>query len=170
MYVPEKRTINGITTGDLLTFGRLSQENDDEESPVIWRVLEIGDNEALLIKKKAVMRSRYCDRKAIGNPWYIMWGNSLAREMCNGAFFHKAFTEDEKKSIIPQEIVEAWRGSRCIDEVFLLSEEEVLLLLPEMEQRMASATDELERNAAASGTENYLLRGDYGVGEGNVFW
>ena len=135
----------GVKTGEIIEFGRYPQGSNSEIQPVRWKVLNIEENIALLLAEDCLMMSGYCDaKKGYGNPWYLMWGNCLAREMCNGHFYHEAFDSKEKCIIKPKTILETIYGPRCKDEVFLLSEGEAALFLDEPEDRRAKLSLKLQ--------------------------
>ena len=144
LYQPEQRSFNGLQTGDVLTFGSYAQREKGERQPIRWRILNINETEALLISEKSLMTSGYCDgKKAYESPWYTIYGNSLAREMCNGVFYETAFDSKEKECIIPQRIDAVSIGPVCTDAVFLLSEEQVRLFFRDEADRRARPTDDL---------------------------
>ncbi len=143
LFSPEQRTFHGLRTGSLLTFGSYAQRENRKKQPVQWRVLDISESEAFLITEKSVMISGYCDAKKVyGNPWYTRYGNCLAREMCNGVFYHKAF-DSEKDCILPQRVDGVKYGPVCTDEVFLLSEEQARLFFRDASDRRTMPSDDL---------------------------
>lgn len=135
----------GAKTGEIIEFGRYPQGSNSEIQPVRWKVLNIEENTALLLAEDCLMMSGYCDmKKAYGNLWYLMWGNCLAREMCNGHFYHEAFDSTEKSIIKPKVILETIYGPRCEDKVFLLSEGEAALFMDAPEDRRAKLSLKLQ--------------------------
>lgn len=134
-----------IKTGEIIEFGRYPQGSNSEIQPIRWKVLNIEENTALLLAEDCLMMSGYCDmKKGHGNRWYLMWGNCLAREMCNGHFYHEAFDLTEKSIIKPKTILETIYGPRCEDEVFLLSEGEAVLFMDAPEDRRAKLSLKLQ--------------------------
>ena len=169
MYKPEQRAFDGIHTGDLLTFGSFSQSEAREKQKISWRVLDVSKDEAILISEKALLRSGYCDmKKSYGNPWYLMWGNSLARELCNGVFYQKAFNHNEKQCIVPQLIESVEYGPVCTDEVFLLSEAQARLFFKDETDRFVQPSNELIA-LEQSDSEMRLCHG-FGGQISNVSW
>lgn len=126
--------------GSVITFGSFPQGKNGEQKPINWLVLDITDNQALLITVDCLMRSGYCDpQKAYGNPWYLAWGNSVAREMCNG-YFAKFLPA---ANYMPKSYTDRYPEMTCSDKVFLLSEEEVRRFLPDENMRRALVSDYL---------------------------
>ena len=69
-------------------------------------------------------------------------------------FYDTAFSETEKALIIPREITAVQFGEKCIDNVFLLSEQEVCHYFPKPNQRMAKPTPySLQKGARRGWTE-----------------
>lgn len=138
---------SGLFAGDTVVFGRYPQGKYGETEPIEWTVLEAERDKALLLSRRALITSGYCDsRKAYGNAWYLCWGNSAAREQCCGQFYHCAFDDGEKGSIIPCAMDAALDGPRCSDPVFLLSEETVDRLMPDAAGRRAEPSAYLIAN------------------------
>ena len=143
LYTDDGEEHLGIKAGDRLKLGMWPQGPHGEEHPIVWRVLAVNGDEAMLLSERCLMLSGYCDKnKGCGNPWYLMWGNSLAREMCNGFFCHRMPAE-LKPIISQQEISTVDSGPLCRDEVFLLSEGQVRLFMPAEEERRAQPTEYL---------------------------
>ena len=99
-----------------------------KKEPIAWRVLEVKDNKALLV----------CHRMMDCYPYNIkardvLWSDSDLREFLNGdEFYGKAFSEEEKESILKSKVENLknyYFGTDCGDAtddyVFILSEEEV---------------------------------------------
>ena len=144
LYQPDNQPVHGIKNGDSLLFGTYPQGRDGEVRPIQWRVLDISGDTAYLLSDLSLIRSGYCDsQKAYGNLWYLMWGNSLAREVCCGQFFHQAFSMTEQKCLLPVRIDEVNEGPDCSDTVFLLSEPQVRLFMPDPGSRISVPSEYL---------------------------
>ncbi len=150
----------GIKAGEIIEFGCYPQGKNLEILPIRWKVLHTDAQIALLIAEDGLIMSGYCDmKKAYGNMWYLMWGNSLAREMCNGLFYHKAFNVDEKYIIRPKEMLEPLNGPKCCDEVFVLSENEVVLFMGNNENRKAKPSLGVQSEKTKYGGGVFQLEG-----------
>lgn len=130
--------------GDQIRFGQFPQEKNGEIRVVDWVVLDVTEDKAVLLSKKALIQSGYCDAdKAYGNNSIRLWKNSSAREICNKQFFEQAFSREEKKYIVPYSIESADDKACCEDNVFLLSEKQVNKWMPSAESRRTEPSDYL---------------------------
>ncbi len=135
----------GIRTGEIIEFGRYPQGRNSEMQPIRWRVLNVEEDTALLMTEDCLIMSGYCDaEKAYGKIWYLMWGNCLAREVCNGQFYYQAFDSNEREIIRPKRMREPVYGPECMDKVFLLSEGEAVLYMDAPEKRRAKLSLRLQ--------------------------
>ncbi|MBE5758927.1 MAG: hypothetical protein E7332_02725 [Clostridiales bacterium] len=138
--------------GNTILFGAYPQKSAYDYSPIEWIVLDVKGNTALCITKDALIRSGYCDpKKAYGKPEQLWWENSLAREVLNDHFLEAAFSEEEKKKLIPKTMTETHFGKTCTDSVFLLSEREAREYFPTDEERRAIPTPYAKMKGAALG-------------------
>ncbi len=153
MHRPVGHPVYGFRPGDQVYYGRYPQGPGGEVLPIRWRVLTVTGSVAFLLAENALIRSAYWDGpKDDENTWYRMWGNSLARQVCCGQFPFQAFSEEERRFLYPVEIREAANGPRCSDAVFLLSEEEAFLFLPDPADRAAAPSAYLRARQEACGT------------------
>lgn len=130
--------------GDQIRFGQFPQGKNGEIRLVDWVVLDVMEDRAVLLSKKALIQSGYCDAdKAYGNSSFLLWKNSSAREICNRQFFEQAFSREEKKYIVPYSIESADDKACCEDNVFLLAEKQVNEWMPSAESRRAEPSDYL---------------------------
>ena len=99
--------------------------------PIVWQVLAVGENgKALVISDVALDCKRYHNQKE-----EITWEKSSIRSWLNNddtGFYHRAFSQDEKNSIIETQIKNEKNteyntdgGADTTDKVFLLSKKEV---------------------------------------------
>ena len=146
--------------GETLTFGRYPQDEDsDIPSPLIWQILDIKEDSALLISKFVLEQYTYHDKQED-----ISWEKSNVRSYLNGlgaafnkngidhygkGFIDKAFTAEERKWIkqvtnknpdAPADWNNTPGGNDTDDSVFLLSYEEVFKYFPTNKLRLASPT------------------------------
>ena len=89
----ERKTLNGISVGDELLFGRFPQTSDCELMPLSWKVLCVKKGRALLITTKAII--------SVYSGCFVRdmrsWEHSKIREWLNTCFLPVAFTEAEQK-------------------------------------------------------------------------
>ena len=120
-------TRNDVQTGSYLTFGTYPQTADGtDETPIEWLVLERNGNKALLV-------SRYnLDAQPYNTEWTdITWEKCTLRTWLNRTFMNKAFTWNEKNSIVLTDVDNSknqgyskWDtdgGKNTQDKIFLLS-------------------------------------------------
>lgn len=127
--------------GSTVMIGAYPQKSTYDYSPIPWLVLKTTETTALCISKDCLITSGYCDpQTAYGKPELLWWENSEARNICNHHFFDAAFSEAEKARIIPRITSEVQLGKKCVDSVFLLSEQEVRYYFPTAIQRKSMPT------------------------------
>lgn len=98
---------------DTLKFGRY--DNNDLE----WIVIDKTDRTLFLLSKDII-----CCRQRDG----YKWATTGIREWLNTIFYRKAFNNDEKKYIETSSVI---TDGETLDNVFLLSEQELYTILPE---------------------------------------
>ncbi len=153
-----------IEVGDCIVFGNKLQEslhggNVLGSAPIEWQVLAKVDNKVLLITKQAV------DFKSYGGS---TWESSLIRSYLNDDFYNTVFSEEEKSVIVPTTVsadqnsfFDTDQGSATVDQIFLLSAEEVKAYFPTMESRCCSATAYVNGEGIFQGLNgncNWILR------------
>lgn len=135
-------------------FGRYEQDGNTANGaePIEWLVLDTDGNEVLLISKYALDSRRYH-----GNNTGISWKDSDLRKWLNGTFIDTAFNAAEQYQL-GRTITE----KNLVDEVFLLSLDEVEEYLPDNGSRRCEATDyAVKQNAyvnSGNGCSWWLLR------------
>ena len=154
----------GIEVGDTVIFGHTLQESLHGGSvlggaPIEWQVLAKEDNKLLLITKQAI------DYKPYGGS---TWEDSFIRSYLNDSFYNTVFSEEEKSVIVPTTISAdpnslfvTDQGSVSIDQVFLLSINEVKEYFPTVESRCCSATAYVNGEGTFQGLNgncNWILR------------
>ena len=142
----EAFTIAVPAVGDIIVMGAYEQDNDldNGKEPLEWIVLEVNEEEG-----KAWLMSKYCIDQA--TFWHERvsryWGNSTLREWMNGDFITETFTEEEQQLILTTVVKNTdehgRKGARqdTEDKIYLLSKEEVLHFMPELEDRVAYPTE-----------------------------
>ncbi len=115
-----------ITPGDMITFGSWHQESTAlDSSPVLWRVLEVRGDRALLLSDKALDARPY-DLYRVD----AAWDTCTLRAWLNTEFLSEAFTADQQKAIL---VTPLDNGSACPpteDKLFLLNYPEARRFLP----------------------------------------
>ena len=107
--------------GDIVYFGSYEQNNDksDGREPIEWIVLEKKNDKVLILSKNGLVSKPY--HKNIDGS---TWKNCTLRKWLNRRFVKIAFTEEEKKYIVPVKVsydTGEYQGDEVTDQVFLLS-------------------------------------------------
>lgn len=138
-----KERIKNYCVGEIILFGKYPQKNGEDYSPIEWRILDIYEDIALLISEYAIIPSGYCnpDEGFKGMEWI----NSLARKVCNNDFYNIAFSEFDKHIICKRateqiNITKPTETISCEDDVFILSEAEVIKYFSDITSRLAKPT------------------------------
>lgn len=115
--------------GDRVYFGHYEQSSDPAHGmePILWRVLEVTDEELFLLSEFGL------ENRNIIDTWQAYtWETSSLRKYLNKEFLEKAFTVKEMEAISVSKIETKENrlhgtssGNTTWDKVFLLSEEEV---------------------------------------------
>ena len=128
-----------VNVGDSFTIGTY------KDKPLSWKVIALdAKNERVLLLADTVLDAMYMYQGSSGSTWK----DSSIRAYLNGEFYNDAFSDAEKEDIAAVSISNkaAERSDRSgdaatVDSVFILSEEEVLLYLPNEEDRLVSDGD-----------------------------
>jgi hypothetical protein len=116
-----------ITTeniGELIEYGYMEQDENivNGKEPLKWRVLSVGENNALLISELGIAGKGY---SLYGN---FTWEKSKIRKWLNGTFFNHVFTYEERSNILETAVINENNpiygtngGNNTTDKVFLLS-------------------------------------------------
>lgn len=122
----DAQTGNQMQVGTELTFGSYYNINDQVKEPLIWEVLEIKDDKALIITKNVIEVLQYHNVKTD-----TCWANSTLRMWLNDTFISNAFLSDDKSRIVDTEVMNTNNpdyhtssGNNTKDKVFLLSIDE----------------------------------------------
>ncbi|NMC57169.1 MAG: hypothetical protein GYA50_08120 [Eubacteriaceae bacterium] len=134
-----------LKTGDIIKLGSYEQDNNliNGKGEISWRVLTVDERKALLISDKSLECMEYSDDVT------VTWEVSSIRKWLNNEFFNNTFSEEEQKKILPMQLhtedtnkyKSATKGSDTVDKVFLLSENELNLYLPNKTDRLTKPTE-----------------------------
>ncbi len=140
-------SIPAAEVGSTVELGKYEQDNDEENGaePIVWRVVSVDGDRALLVSDKALDCMEFTD-----NVEDVSWENSTIRAWLNGEFFDAAFTDGDAA------VINEANGSG--DKVFLLSKEEVA-------ENFATAAD-----ALCAGTEYAYAQGLFETSGGGCWW
>ena len=134
----------GLQAGGTVTFGSFEQDNNyyNGKEPIVWKVLEIRDGQALLLSQNLLEALPY-NYSQIS----VTWEGSTIRSWLNGTFYNEAFSNDEKAMISQSWISNpnnpaygTYGGNNTYDNVFLLSMNELTYYFPSEGLRKASPT------------------------------
>ena len=163
IYEKEINNLSSATIGSYVFFGAYEQDNNIENGMenIEWLVLEKKENRVLLISKYILDYMLYDSSKK-----NITWEKSSLRSWLNVEFINIAFTSEEKKNIVAQNVTadknpiyDTTSGNDTIDKVFLLS-------IKEASQYFAS-NNERKCIDTKSANANAIERRDYGY---NNWW
>ena len=129
--------------GNYVIFGSYPQtQNGNDKTPIEWLVLENDGETALLISRYAL------DCKPYNKNKDTTWETCTLRGWLNDEFFNKAFSADEKKSILQSDVSADKNpeyttnpGNATKDEVFLLSVVEANKYFKSDDARICAPTD-----------------------------
>lgn len=126
-----------LVPGNTVEFGTFPQTAEMRLAPIVWDVVRVKRTKVLLVSRMILM---YVDRYRFGQSSYyanaMRWEDSRIRLIVNEGFVKSAFTETEKRHIVP--VKRGKYGPR--DHVFLLSTKQVRKHLSE-DQRKTEFTD-----------------------------
>lgn len=132
-----------------IIIGRFPQYQECREDNIEWIVLNNDENTMLLISKYALITTGYCDVEKMNNDLsFLEWENSLIREVCHG-FYKTAFSPAEKSILLSKQAI--FDDNTIEDYVFLLSEEEIRLYMPNINLRKANPTQHALNKGACVG-------------------
>ena len=136
--------INEFQAGNYVTFGSYPQtEAGNDDTPIEWLVLENDGETALLISRYALDCKPYN-----GERETTTWEQCTLRNWLNNEFFNKAFSAEEKQSILQSDVsadknprYDTNPGNATKDMVFLLSVVEANKYFESDDARMCAPTD-----------------------------
>lgn len=139
IHLSNPATVNGVTTWDCVEFGRYWQadtngdgtaNDEDEMSPIKWRVLSVSDDDIFLMADQCLDWLSYDDPYNDTNE--STWQTSFLREWLNSNFHNNAFNAEEQNAIkivtvSPDNNPETGTdgGSETQDKLYVLSRSEI---------------------------------------------
>lgn len=133
-----------FSTGTYLAFGSYPQtKTGKDDTPIEWLILESDGETALLISRYALDCKPYNEKQGA-----ITWEKCTLRSWLNNEFFDKAFSAEEKQSILQSDVsadknpkYNTDPGNATKDKVFLLSVVETNKYFKNDNVRMCVPTD-----------------------------
>ena len=147
-----------ITVGSEVVFGKYEQDANEENGAedIEWIVLGKEEGNALLISKYAIECEQF-NKEYIG----VTWEDCTLRAWLNNDFYNKAFSADEKQSIVFSKVTAEMNpsystnpGNDTDDYVFLLNISEVNKYFKDDTSRMCAPTDYAVKNGAFTDSDN----------------
>lgn len=129
--------------GDIVKFGSYEQDDDETNGAesIEWIVIAKDDEKTLLLSKYGLDSHKYYEYLDIYDE--VTWEESAIRQWLMRSFSKEAFNEDERKIIVEGELVNEDNveygtngGKNTLDQIFLLSTDEVKKYLTEEALRM----------------------------------
>ena len=128
----------------IVTFGKYFQDNSDKLFPIEWIVLEEKEGYSLLLTKKIVASMGWVN---VGKN-NVTWAESDLRKWLNKNFYETAFSREEKNNMALFNAVQLKNprydtpeGESTIDNVSILSYQELVKLMPTDLERKTQPTD-----------------------------
>lgn len=156
-----------LKIGSVVTMGEYDQDGNiyNGAESIQWRVIAIQDSKALLVSTYGLEAISYSEAGDINayDDRKLSWETSYLRSWMNKDFFHKAFTEDEKKKIMITQVEneDAFGKYYTEDALFPLSIAEVEKYLANSSilecQATVSAKSRLKVKNGAISKEGYCL-------------
>lgn len=163
-------TVEDDWQGSRVFFGYYEQDNNplNGREPILWRVLEVGEDSLLLLSEYGLICKNYHD--IFEN---VTWETSTLRAWLNGAFLDAAFTNKERNAIEKtlvsnpdNEIYKTEGGNDTTDKVFLLSYDEA----QNNEYGFQSGVSNKSKSRQMRLTEYALQDGYINKDNGNTCW
>ena len=119
---------DGPAIGDIVTFGRYEQDNDETNGPepIEWIVLDVHDGKAFLLSRYGLDAMPYEQERK-----NITWEKCTLRGWLNEDFFNTAFSAEEQAAVVLSDVGNSaadgyfgyttYGGQDTKDHVFLLS-------------------------------------------------
>ena len=167
-----------VNVGDEISFGKYPQNADGAEEPIVWQVLDVKNNKALVISKYCLDYKLYNE----DNP-EATWETCSLRAWLNNDFINMAFSEEEQVQIeetaVENKDNPIWGtdgGNDTTDKVFLLSLDETLVYFnltedPDTESHAARMLYCYGEACSSKPTEYAVSQGAYQFDTGNTeYW
>ena len=141
-------------------FGRYPYSSSTDIKPIMWKVLDVKGNKALIISEMGITTKKY-------NENYVSttWEKCTLRKWLNNEFFSQTFTAEEQSRIMTTALTAeknpeygTYTGNDTKDKVFLLSIKEAYEYFKSDDERIAKLTPYAK------------CEGAYTSDEGNCYW
>lgn len=157
-YTPEEEMANAgcfvfddqVYPGALLEFGRYPLQRDHVLRPLVWYVISVEDNEAVLITDQCVDCRPFHSRRG-----HITWASSDIRTWLNTVFFDRAFSKEEAEVVVNTALCNSSYnefgisgGRDTVDKVYLLSPDEARSLFANWRDLATTATEFAEERGS----------------------
>ena len=130
--------------GDLVKYGRTEQDNNrsNGKEPIVWRVLEVRDGQALLLSDMNLDAKAYSTSET-----NYTWAASTLRSWLNKDFLNDAFSKTEVSAILQTTLENPDNptygtsgGDVTVDRIFLLGIEDANTYFTTVESRVSLNT------------------------------
>ena len=123
-----------VRVGDIVEFGRYYIDDEDELTPIHWRILRIKNGKALLVSCMALNGMPFNTDTSTA-----LWRDCSLRKWLNGEFCETAFSEREREMLLPTSVFTEGSG-KTTDSVYLLTREDSLELFHGNQDRVCIPT------------------------------
>ena len=112
-------------TWDCITLGSYQQTKGVSPEPIVWRVLSVDGDKALVLSDKILEKKKYNETATD-----VTWETCSLRSWLNGDFYNEAFSSSEKGAVLESTVSTPTNsygisgGNDTTDKVFVLSSEE----------------------------------------------
>ena len=122
--------MNLISFGNYKIMTVLQPSDIEIWTDIKWYVLKVKEDKALLMSKDCLLWELYdADNTLPIEAYPCPWEKSYLREILNGRVYEEAFTDEEKRVILPANALK--------DKMYLLDMEELDAYFPDIELRKA---------------------------------
>lgn len=142
-------------SGDVVIYGRYYTRGDGKLYPIEWIVGRVLNGKASLISRYAL---EAMPLNKSGGSAQLNWGKSTLRTWLNETFLETAFTEEERKSLVEEEVIS--KGKTISTDLVSLPTRTDTLALPE-EELVCRATEyarEVKRLETKNGKCDWFTR------------
>lgn len=151
-----------FTTKQTVQFGVFPQTPGYELKPITWDVVSVDKERVLLLSRMELMYLTAFRCGVDNNKAVSAWKDSRVRRILNEGFVSVAFSEEEKKQIIPVKL----KGTNSRDLAIMLTVSQVLRDVSQ-NQRCSEMTKYAKQqcpNGSGGGANVWLARVDTGAG------
>ena len=147
--------------GNTISFGQYPFGAAGTTMPIQWQVVEkFSDGSYLLVSNNVIDSIKYNAMRS-----NVIWANSTLRIWLNSNFYNTAFSDTDKRKIVTSTVQESGNsryktetGNSTQDNVFILSEDEMLRYFPNKSQRAVQPTPYAVSKGVSSGAAWYWMR------------